>query len=47
MLNLLFIVEHQPTLGAEHLSVRLRFYQLHLRDETFPLFAILFNHFFI
>ncbi len=44
VLHFLFIVEHEPALGAEDLSIRLSLYVFDLHYEVFPLLTILFNH---
>jgi hypothetical protein len=44
MLHLLLIVEHEPALGAENLSVGFGLDVLDLKHKIFPLFTILFNH---
>lgn len=45
VLYLLLVVKHEPTLGAEHLSVRFSLDIFNLCDKIFPLLAILLNHF--
>lgn len=44
MFDLLLIVEDDPALGTEYLSIRLGFNDFNLLYKVFPLFAILFNH---
>lgn len=44
VLNLLFAVQHEPALDAEHLSVALGLNEVKLVDELVPVGGVAFNH---
>ena len=45
MSDLLFTVEHLPTLDTQHLSVTLRLDVIELLNEDVPLGGVAFNHY--